>query len=124
MRQVFRVARRVVQPATGLVREDTVYGVTSLHPARASARQVARYVRHHWRIENRSHWVRDAVFLEDAGRVRTAPIPQVLAAPRNALIGLLHATGQTHIKAASQDFQANPWDALRLLGIPPTIEEP
>ena len=119
MRQVFRVERRVVQPATGLVRQVTVYGLTSLLPHRATARQVARYVRHHWRIENRSHWVRDAVFQEDSGRVRTVPIPQGLAALRNALIGLLHAAGHTRIKAASQDFQANPWDALRLLGFYP-----
>ena len=108
-----------MQPATGLVREETVYGLTSLPPNRATARHLARYVRHHWRIENRSHWVRDVVFQEDSGRARTPPIPQVLAALRNALIGLLHAAGHTRIKAASLDFQANPWEALRLLGIHP-----
>ena len=119
MRQVFWRERRVVQPATGLVCEETVSGRTSRPPNRATARHRARYVRHHWRIEHRSHWVRDVVFPEDSGRVRTPPMPPVLAALRHALIGLLHAAGHTRINAASLDLQANPWQALRLLGIHP-----
>ncbi len=63
--------------------------------------------------------MRDVTFAEDASRVRTAPIPQVLAALRNAVIGLLHAHGHTRIKAATLDLQANPWDALASLGISP-----
>lgn len=92
-------------------------GITSLPPARAAARRLARYVRQHWHIENRSHWVRDVTLGEDAGRVRTAPIPQILAAFRNTIIGLLHAFGYTRIQPTILDFQANPWDALALLGI-------
>jgi Transposase DDE domain len=115
--QVLRVQRRVVVPATGAVREETAYGITSLARERASARRLARYLRQHWRIENRSHWVRDVTFQEDASRVRTTPIPQVLAALRNTVIGLLHAHGRTRIKAATLDLQANPWEALALLGI-------
>ena len=117
--QVFQMHRRVVITATGLVREETVVGITSLSPSRAGARQVARYLRQHWHIENRSHWVRDVTFGEDAGRVRTAPIPQILAALRNTTIGLLHAFGYTRIRPTLQDFQANPWDALALLGVHP-----
>jgi hypothetical protein len=116
-RQVFQVQRRVVVPATGEVREETVYGISSLAREQANARQLAQYVRQHWHIENRSHWVRDVTFGEDGSRVRTAPIPQVLAALRNAVIGLLHAHGHTRIKAAILDLQANPWEALALLGI-------
>jgi hypothetical protein len=115
--QVFQLKRRIVTTTTGVVREETVVGVTSLPPARAGARHLARYIRQHWHIENRSHWVRDVTFREDAGRVRTTPIPQVLAALRNTTIGLLHASGYTRIHAALHDFQANPWDALTLLGV-------
>jgi hypothetical protein len=116
-RQILRIERRVAVGATGQVRAETVYGITSLTRERAGARRLARYVRRHWRIENRSHWVRDVTFQEDATRVRTAPIPQVLAALRNTVIALLHAAGRTRIKAATLDLQANPWDALALLGI-------
>lgn len=115
--QVFQLHRRVVNTKTGVLREETVVGVTRLPPSRAGARQVARYIRQHWHIENRSHWVRDVTFREDAGRVRTAPIPQVLAALRNTTIGLLHAFGYTRILATLQHFQANPWEALALIGI-------
>jgi hypothetical protein len=113
------VQRRVVVPATGTVREETVYGITSLTRERAGARLLARAVRQHWYIENRSHWVRDVTFREDACRVRTDPIPQVLAALRNTVIGLLHAHGYARIAATTRDLQANPWDALALLGITP-----
>jgi hypothetical protein len=116
-RQVFQVQRRVVVPATGEVREETVYGISSLGREQADAWRLARSVRQHWHIENRSHWVRDVTLGEDASRVRTAPIPQVLAALRNVVIGLLHAHGRPHIKAATLDLQANPWEALALLGI-------
>jgi hypothetical protein len=61
--------------------------------------------------------VRDVTFREDAGRVCTVPIPQVLAALRNTIIGLLRASGYRRILPTVQDFQANPWDALALLGI-------
>jgi hypothetical protein len=70
-------------------------------------------------IEHRTHGVRDVTFGEDASRVRTDPIPQVLAALRNTVIGLLHATGRPCIKAATLDLQANPWEVLALLGIHP-----
>lgn len=115
--QVFPMHRRVVTTTTGVVREETVVGITSLPAGRATARCLARYVRQHWHIENRSHWVRDVTFREDAGRVRTVPIPQVLAALRNTLIGLLHACGYRRILPTLQDFQANPWEALALLGL-------
>ncbi len=116
-RQILRIERRVVVQATGEVREETTYGITSLAREGANARRLARYLRQHWRIENRSHWVRAVTFQEDASRVRTAPIPQALAAIRNTVIGLLHAHGRSRIKAATLDLQANPWDALALLGI-------
>lgn len=116
-RQVLRIERRVVVRATGEVREETTYGITSLAREWATAGHLARLIRQHWRIENRSHWVRDVTFQKDASRVRTPPIPQVLAALRNTVIGLLHAHGRTRIKATTRDLQANPCDALALLGI-------
>ena len=116
-RQVFQVQRRVVDCTTAMLREEVVVGINSLAREQAGARRLARYVRQHWHIENRSHWVRDVTLGEDAGRVRTAPIPQVLAALRNADIGLLHAHGRTRIKAVTLDLHANPWEALALLGI-------
>jgi hypothetical protein len=43
--QVFQLHRRVVTTTTGLVREETVVGITSLPAGRATARCLARYLR-------------------------------------------------------------------------------
>ena len=107
----------MVTKKTGEVREETVYGVTSLAPPRGTAAQVLRAERHHWHIENRSHWVRDVTFGEDASQVRTGSIPQVMAALRNTVIGLLRLTGAPNLAAARRYYAANPGAALALLGI-------
>jgi predicted transposase YbfD/YdcC len=107
----------VVTQKTGEVRAETVYGVTSLAPPRGTAAQVLRAERQHWHIENRSHWVRDVTFGEDASQVRTGSIPQVMAALRNTVIGLLRLTGAPNLAAARRYYAANPGAALALLGI-------
>jgi Transposase DDE domain len=115
--QVFRIVRRVVTKRTGEVRRETVYGVTSLLPTQTTAAQVLRLVREHWHIENRSHWVRDVTFGEDSSQVRRGSIPQVMAALRNTVIGLLRQTGAPNLAAARRYYAANPAAALALLGI-------
>ena len=40
-------------------------------------------------IENRLHYVRDVTLGEDASQVRTGAAPQVMAALRNVVLGLL-----------------------------------
>jgi hypothetical protein len=115
--QVFRVVRRVVTKRTGEVRWETVYGVTSLRPTQITAVQLLRVLRQHWHIENRSHWVRDVTFGEDACQVRSGSLPQVMAALRNTVIGLLRQTGASNLAAARRYYAANPAAALALLGI-------
>jgi hypothetical protein len=117
---VFRVVRRVVTKRTGEVRWETVYGVTSLRPTQITAAQLLRVLRQHWHIENCSHWVRDVTFGEDASQVRSGSIPQVMAAVRNTVIGLLRQTGTANLVAARRYYAANPAAALALLGV--TIE--
>jgi len=46
-------------------------------------------VRRHGQIENRLHWPRDVTLGEDARQVRSGCAPHVLAAVRNAVLGLL-----------------------------------
>jgi predicted transposase YbfD/YdcC len=115
--QVFRLERRVVQARTGEVRHEAVLGVTSLRPDEASPAEILRLVRAHWTIENRSHYVRDVTFDEDRSQVRTATIPQVLAAMRNLAIGAMRAAGHTNIAATCRRFAARPAEALALIGL-------
>jgi hypothetical protein len=54
--------------------------------------------RGHRGIENRLHWVRDVNFTEDASRIHTGNVPQVMAAFRNLAVGLrsaIYATSHT-----------------------------
>ncbi|MBI2756620.1 MAG: ISAs1 family transposase [Chloroflexi bacterium] len=117
VQQVVRIDRGIVQRRTGVLREEVVYGLTSLPPERASAADLLRYNRAHWSIENRSHWVRDVTFDEDRSQVRVGSIPEVLAALRNTAISLLRLAGATNLAAACRRNAAQPWEALALLGI-------
>lgn len=118
--QVFRVRRRVLKKRTGEMREETVYGLTSLPCAQAGPKQLLSLLRNHWHIENKSHWVRDVVFEEDRSQVRCGNIPQVMAALRNTVIGLLRLNGKHQIAATLRRHAARPEEALELLGIPKT----
>jgi hypothetical protein len=115
--QVFRLDRRVIVCRTGAVREEVLYGVTSLTAVRADAARLLQVGRAHWTIENRSHWVRDVVFDEDRSQVHVGSLPEVMAALRNTVIGLLRASGHDRIAPTCRRLAAQPWAALALLGI-------
>ena len=114
---MFHLERHVISKKTGEVREEVVAGVTSLGPARADAARVLTLVRGHWHIENQAHWVRDVTFDEDRSQVRCDHIPQVMAALRNTVIGLLRRAGYPNIAAACRRCAAQPAVALTLIGI-------
>lgn len=118
MQQTFRVQRRITDIRTGVVRVEMVYGVTSLTPAQADPARLLQYVREHWHIENRSHWVRDVTFAEDCSTVRIGSTPEIMAALRNTVIGLIRTSGTTAIAATTRRLAAQPWDALALIGLP------
>ena len=63
-----------------------------------SAQQWNAWVRGHWRIENGSHYVRDATFAEDASRIRKNP--DIAARLRSFAYNLLRANGNENIKNA------------------------
>jgi predicted transposase YbfD/YdcC len=115
--QVFELGRHVITQKTTEERVEVVYGVTSLNPERGTPEQLLDFVRGHWQIENKSHWVRDVTFDEDRSQVRCGNIPQVMAALRNTTIGLLRWAGYTNIAAACRRFAAQPDLALTLIGI-------
>jgi len=115
--QVFQLERGVIMQKSGEQRHEVVYGVTSLGPDRVGPERLLGLVRQHWQIENQVHWVRDVTFDEDRSQVRCGSIPQLMAAFRNTVIGLMHWAGETNIAAACRRFAAQPWLALALIGI-------
>jgi predicted transposase YbfD/YdcC len=95
--------------------QEVRYAITSL--AHAGAARLLTLIRDHWGIENRLHYVRDVTFGEDASRIRTRSAPHVLAALRNAVLGLLRQQGWDNIAAARRHYAWQPGAALRLLGL-------
>jgi hypothetical protein len=93
--QIRRRRRRLDQPKRFTT--ETVYAVTDLMVHQARPTQLAAWIRGHWPIENKVHWVRDVTYDEDRSQIRTGTGPQVMAALRNAAIGALRTAGVTNI---------------------------
>ena len=102
----------------GKVSSEVRYAITSLDES-VGAAKLLRLVRGHWGIENRLHYVRDVTLGEDGSQVRTGSAPEVMAALRNVVIGMLRAAGWVNIAAGLRDIGWQPGAALRLLGLSP-----
>ncbi len=94
---------------------ETVYALTSLDHRNADPRLLASWIRSHWTIENRLHWVRDVTEGEDHSSVRTGNGPQVMAALRNTAINIIRLRGGTNIAAAHRHFSYRPAEVLDAL---------
>ncbi len=81
----------------GKISHETRHFITSVPRDLAGASRLLVWGRGHWTIENRSHYVRDVTLGEDASRIRKGSGPEIMAAVRNAAIGLLRITGATNI---------------------------
>jgi predicted transposase YbfD/YdcC len=116
---VLEVETRVCWPAQPArpPRHERRYFLTSLPPT-TSPKAALQAVRRHWAIENRLHWPRDVILGEDACRVRTGHAPQVLAALRNCVVGLLHSWQVPNLAAALRTYAWSPSPTiLSLLGL-------
>jgi hypothetical protein len=96
--QIFRIRRDVFDLAGQRIGKEVVHGITSLDVQRATAQAVAAWVRRHWGIENKIHWVRDVLFAEDRQHAYLGASAQAMATFRNLAIGLIRLAGATEIK--------------------------
>jgi predicted transposase YbfD/YdcC len=112
--QVFRIRRGTFDHLGRRLSKEVVHGVTSLTVEQATPEQIADLVRNHWRIENKSHWVRDVVYREDHQHVYAGTGAQVMATLRNLALGLLRLAGITQITRTLQRIAA---DRTRILPI-------
>jgi len=111
--QVCKVERQVEQRARTTI--DVRYAITSRRAM--SAEDLLSRVRGHWAIENKLHWVRDVTLDEDASQIRKGSAPEVMAALRNAVLGLLRQAGAKNIAAALRENGWKPKASLQLLGL-------
>ncbi|MGH3930264.1 MAG: ISAs1 family transposase [Pseudonocardiaceae bacterium] len=94
-----------------------VLGITSLSSREAAPDHLATYVRGHWAIENKIHWVRDVTFREDASQIKTAARPRIMATLRNLAIGLIRQAGHTKIAATIRKIHNDPGLLFTILGL-------
>jgi len=115
--QVVRKTRPLRAANTRKWRTETVYAITDLQAHQARPDELATWIRGHWHIENKLHWVRDVTFAEDHSQVRTGSAPQAMATFRNLVISLHRLAGATNIAAALRHHARNAARPLRLLMI-------
>jgi predicted transposase YbfD/YdcC len=101
-RQAIKITRWRRDTTTGRTSRQTVYAVTSLASADATARDLARLAREQWSIEAHHH-VRDLTFREDAATSRTGSGPANLATIRAAIIAALKDAGYLYIPEGRRD---------------------
>jgi predicted transposase YbfD/YdcC len=109
--QVAQLRRTVTKKGKKTV--EVVYLITSdrgVDPA-----TLAAWVRGHWEIENKLHWVRDVTYQEDKSLVRTGNAPRVMAALRSLAISLLRLHGHANIAAANRHHARDPHRTIKLL---------
>jgi predicted transposase YbfD/YdcC len=114
-RQAIKITRWRQDTATSKTSRQTVYAVTSLTSADATAQDLARLVREHWTIEAHHH-VRDVTFHEDTATSRTSSGPANLATIRAAVIAALKDAGYLHVPEGRRDH-TTPAETLRLHGL-------
>jgi predicted transposase YbfD/YdcC len=115
--QGIQATRRVRASGSRRWRTVTVYAITSLALGTASPAQMASWLRGHWTIENRLHWVRDVTFSEDASHACTGSLPRVMASLRNLAIGALRLAGHPNLAAALRHTGRDPARPLTILGL-------
>jgi predicted transposase YbfD/YdcC len=111
-RQAIKITRWRQDISAGRTTRQTVYAVTSLTSAQATARDLARLVREQWSIEAHHH-IRDVTFGEDASASRTGSGPANLATIRAAVIAAIKDAGYLHIPEGRRDH-TTPAETLRL----------
>ena len=114
-RQIFRIRREVCDLAGQMLSVEIVHGVTSLSAERATAAALAAWVRRHWGIENKLHWVRDVVFGEDHQHAYLGASAHTTGIMHNLAISLLRLAGVTEIKRATERIAANRTRILPIL---------
>lgn len=94
---------------------ETVYAIVTLPAEQASPAELATWIRTHWFIENRLHWVRDVTLGEDLHQARTGHGPHVLAILRNLVISLLRLADHDNIARALRHYSRHTDQAIALL---------
>jgi predicted transposase YbfD/YdcC len=112
-RQVLQLRRTVTRHSKRSV--EIVYLICSRSMTVAPPATVAGWVRGHWAIEDRLHYVRDVTYDEDRCRVRTGTGAETMATLRNLAISLLRLNGSHNIAQATRHTARDVTRAAKLI---------
>lgn len=112
--QTIRLTRDRHDHKTGHQTREHVFVITSIPAGDATPEQLAGYVRGHWGIENRLHWVRDVTYREDHSQIRTGNAAHAMATIRNLAISVHRLAGANNIAHALRAAMRNPRIAQQL----------
>jgi len=112
--QVFKLDYRALNPSTGEIQQETVYGLTSLSPQQADPARLLELKRSYWAIENKLHYRRDVSFNEDRCRLKTGHAARTMAIINNLALALIDRLDFKSTPDARRRFAAKPEQALSL----------
>jgi predicted transposase YbfD/YdcC len=117
VQQVFQIERTTSRRSRQGTKTsvEVAYALTSVPASRSSPEQLLTWAQAHWRIENRSHWRRDATLGEDRLQLSHKPTALVMAALNCIILALFDKLHITNIRKAMRKYDAHPDQALRLL---------
>ena len=115
VQQVFEVNRRVRRVGENKIREETVYGITSLGQDQVRPLGLLEMVRSHWGIENRLHYRRDETLREDWCHLRLGHSQRMMATINNLVLGLMLRRGVRNVPQQRRRYAAQWNEALRLI---------
>jgi predicted transposase YbfD/YdcC len=84
---------------------ETTYYISDIRSNKASF--FAKHICNHWGIENKLHWVKDAIINEDGSRTTKGLAAENISILRNIAIHLFRTTGYTSIKYAIELYANN-----------------
>jgi predicted transposase YbfD/YdcC len=114
VQQTACIRRRTYDLDGQKTRQEYAFIITSLSTKDTAAAELNDHVRNHWGIENKSHYVRDTVWHEDAQHINNGTAPHVKATLTNTANSLLRLHGHTDIKRTTERISRNPLRALAL----------
>jgi predicted transposase YbfD/YdcC len=113
--QVFRLERTACVLKTNQLRQEVVYGLSSLPMWQTPPAQMLALIRAHWAMENRLHHRRDVSLGEDACQTRPGPVPSLLAQLNSTVLSLLDRLGVRNVARQMRYFDAHLDQALALV---------
>ncbi len=112
--QVLCIEREVTSLKQGITTRETVCGVTSQSPEKASPKKILSQNRNHWGVENKQPYVWDVTYDENRSQIRSLNGPMVMTCLRRYASSLLRVKGHTNIAQALRWLWAKPHVAIRM----------